>query len=230
MDVAPRPGLAPARPASAVGGDAASLPAAISRCSFWQPTTLDAAVSAALALHVRSYLSPNDMAAAATAAQTLGADHHFPAFDYRSDELPLDKALVLTDHRGGGGGGGGGGGVEAARGLIAAALVLLDGVVVTDRSRLVGPRSVLSLLDGGGGGGGTLDGGTSRGGGSTSAPPVVLGPGRVLDRQPLVYYLLNKPRRVMCTTRLGPHDRSAPTMLEYVPAVPRTFAVGRLTP
>ena len=32
----------------------------------------------------------------------------------------------------------------------------------------------------------------------------------------------------MCTTRLGPHDRCAPTMLDYVPPSPRTFAVGRL--
>ena len=35
--------------------------------SFWQPVTIYSAVSSALALYIRSYLSANDMAAAAIA-------------------------------------------------------------------------------------------------------------------------------------------------------------------
>lgn len=44
-------------------------------------------------------------------------------------------------------------------------------------------------------------------------------------RPGLVYYLLNKPRRVV-TTASDPHGR--PTVVELVPAEPRVFPVGRL--
>ena len=185
--------------------------------SCWQTTTLATAVSAALSLHIRSFLGPNDTAAATTAGRSLGADHHFPALDYRSSELPLDKALALTDHAGDGGGD-----IEAARRLIAAGVVFVDGVVATDRAQLVGPRSVLSLRedDGGGLSGHSThaDDASAQGDGLDAASSAhTPSMGRPLRRQPLVYYLLNKPRKVMVTTRLGPHDRSAPTMLEYVP-------------
>ena len=47
----------------------------------------------------------------------------------------------------------------------------------------------------------------------------------VITRHDLVYYLLNKPRRVM-TTAHDPEGR--PTVLELVPDEPRVFPVGRL--
>ena len=47
----------------------------------------------------------------------------------------------------------------------------------------------------------------------------------VITRTDLVYYLLNKPGRVM-TTAHDPEGR--PTVLELVPAEPRVFPVGRL--
>src|SRR4051812_12680324 len=47
----------------------------------------------------------------------------------------------------------------------------------------------------------------------------------VITRLDLVYYLLNKPSRVM-TTAHDPEGR--PTVLELVPAEPRVFPVGRL--
>ncbi len=47
----------------------------------------------------------------------------------------------------------------------------------------------------------------------------------VVTRQGLVYYLLNKPARVV-TTADDPEGR--PTVIELVPAQPRVFPVGRL--
>jgi 23S rRNA pseudouridine2605 synthase len=47
----------------------------------------------------------------------------------------------------------------------------------------------------------------------------------VITNPDLVYYLLNKPRRVMTTAR-DPEGR--PTVLELVPNEPRVFPVGRL--
>jgi 23S rRNA pseudouridine2605 synthase len=49
-------------------------------------------------------------------------------------------------------------------------------------------------------------------------------------RQPIVFYLLNKPRGVMTTVADGPYKRSAEggTVMDLVPRSPRVVPVGRL--
>ncbi len=49
-------------------------------------------------------------------------------------------------------------------------------------------------------------------------------------QEPLVYYMLNKPRACMSLAQDGPFKKSAEggTVLDYVPACPRVFPVGRL--
>ena len=50
------------------------------------------------------------------------------------------------------------------------------------------------------------------------------------QREPLVYYMLNKPRSCMSLATDGPFKKSAEggTVMDYVPAAPRVFPVGRL--
>ena len=50
------------------------------------------------------------------------------------------------------------------------------------------------------------------------------------QREPLVYYMLNKPRSCMSLACDGPFKKSAEggTVMDYVPAAPRVFPVGRL--
>jgi hypothetical protein len=52
----------------------------------------------------------------------------------------------------------------------------------------------------------------------------------LLPQEPLVYYMLNKPRGCMSLALDGPFKKSAEggTVLDYVPAYPRVFPVGRL--
>lgn len=63
---------------------------------------------------------------------------------------------------------------------------------------------------------------------SLSRSPVYAHP--ISEQEPLVYYMLNKPRGCMSLAQDGPFKKSADggTVLDYVPAYPRVFPVGRL--